>query len=162
MFNENQQLSMNERFASLTFVFVCLGILYLLIFVFLCRIHICILSVFVIIIIIFFALQPSYSWERRKEKSDHLEFIMMMVILSCSSQWLTEAAFVRTLCICVFWPCICILALLMLCSCSALALWSHISLQTNLVFHGELFLIIPSNISCIECIIANLSSFGSF
>ena len=54
----------------MTFVFVCLGILYLLIFVFLCRIPICILSVFVIIIIFFFALQPYYSWEQRKEKSD--------------------------------------------------------------------------------------------
>ena len=100
----------------MTFVFVWLGILYLLILVFLWRIPICISSVFVIIII-FFAPQPFYSWERRKEKSDHIEFIMMMVILSCSSQWLTEAAFGRTLCICVFWPCICILALLMLCSC---------------------------------------------
>ena len=78
----------------MTFVFVCLGILYLLIFVFLCRIPICILSVFVIIIIIFFALQPCYSWERRKEKSDHLEFIMMMVIFSCSSRgWLKFLAF---------------------------------------------------------------------
>ena len=38
-----------------------------------------------------------------------------MVILSCSSRWLTEAVFGRTLCICVFLPCICILALLLLC-----------------------------------------------
>ena len=43
--------------------------------------------------------------------------ILYLLILVFSSQWLTEAAFVRTLCICVFWPCICILALLMLCSC---------------------------------------------
>ena len=64
----------------------------------------------------------------RKEKSDHLEFILMMVILSCSSRWLTEAAFGRTLCICVFWPCICILALLLLCE--AIFLAAEIILNT--------------------------------
>ena len=64
----------------------------------------------------------------RKEKSDHLEFILMMVILSCSSRWLTEAAFGRTLCICVFWPCICILALLLLCE--AIFLAAEIILHT--------------------------------
>ena len=93
--------------------FVYLGILYLLIFVFLCRIFICILSV-CHNYHIFFLLNPvshMKTKERKIRSCFWLEFIMTMAILSCSSQWLTEAAFGRTLCICVCWPCICILAL---------------------------------------------------
>ena len=87
---------------------LCVWIFCICLFLYFCAGFLFLFYLFVIIII-FFPPRPCYSWERRKEKSD--QFIMMMVILSCSSQWLTEAAFGRTLCICVFWPCIFILAL---------------------------------------------------
>ena len=80
--------------------------------------------------------------------------IMMMVILSRSSQWLAEAAFGHTLCICVFSPCICILALF---SCSVKPYFF-----TKKFCIPWWIIIDPSMqhcIGCIECLIANLSSF---
>ena len=57
--------------------FVCLGILYLLIFVFLCRIPICILSV-CHSYHIFLPPQPCQSWKRRKKESNRNRYLFQI------------------------------------------------------------------------------------
>ena len=108
MNSENQQIPMNERFAFddicvfgyFVSAYFCAGFLFLF---------------YLFVIIIIFFSSSTLLFMRTKEREIiscfWLEFIMMMVILSCSSQWLTEDALGRTLCICLFFPCICILAL---------------------------------------------------
>ena len=96
---------MNERFA---FDDICICL-----FLYFCEGFLFLFYLFVIIIIFFSS--STLLFMRTKEREIiscfWLEFIMMMVILSCSSQWQTEDALGHTLCICVFFPCICILAL---------------------------------------------------
>ena len=77
-----------------------------------------------------------------------------MAILSCSSQWLTEAAFGRTLCICVFWPCICILALFF-CSVKPYFIRKKCCIPWWIIIDHSM----QHWIGSIECLIANLSSF---
>ena len=114
---------------------VCLFLYFYAIFLFL---------FYLFVKIIIFLSSSTLLFMRTKEREIRscfwLEFIMMMVILSCSSQWLTEDALGRTLCICVFFP---VFAFLLF----SFVLWSHISSQRNFVFHGELLLILPCNIA---------------
>ena len=84
----------------MTFVFLWLGILYLLIFEFLWRIPICISSVFVIINI-FFAPQPCYLWERRKEKSDY-GFIRIHYDNGCTFLFIWMKLHLGVLCVFVY------------------------------------------------------------
>ena len=108
--------------------FVYLGILYLLIFVFSCRIPICI---YLFVILSYFFSSSTVLFMKTKEReirsSFWLGFVVMMVILSCSSQWLTEDALGRTLCI---W---CILALY-LHSCSFLLFCEAIFLHKEILY----------------------------
>ena len=135
--------------------FVCLDILYLLIFVFLCRIPV---SIYLFVIIIIFFSSSTLLFMRTKEREIiscfWLEFIMMMVILSCSSQWLTEDALGRTLCICVFFPCICILALFF-CSLKPYFFTKKFCIPWWIIIDPSM----QHCIGCMECLIANLSSF---
>ena len=77
-----------------------------------------------------------------------------MVMLSGSSWSLTEAAFGRTLCICVFWPCICILALFF-CSVKPYFIRKKCCIPWWIIIDPSM----QHCIGCMECLIANLSSF---
>ena len=136
--------------------FVYLGILYLLIFVFLCRIPVCILSVCHNNHI--FLLLNSVSHENEGKRNQIMFLIRIFyddgntVLQASSSQWLTEAAFGRTLCICVFWPCICILALFF-CSVKPYFIRKKYCIPWWIIIDSSM----QHCIGSIECLIANLS-----
>ena len=80
---------------------LCVWIFCICLFLYFCAGFLFLFYLFAIIVIFFSS--STLLFMRTKEREIiscfWLEFIMMMVILSCSSQWLTEDALGRTLCI---------------------------------------------------------------
>ena len=142
---------MNERFA-----FQNILVFGYFVSAYFCARFLFVFYLFVMIIIFFSSLTllVMKTKEREIRSCFWLEFIMMMAILSCSSQWLTEAAFGRTLCICVFWPCICILALFF-CSVKPYFIRKKCCIPWWIIIDPSM----QHCIGSIECLIANLSSF---
>ena len=135
---------------------LCVWIFCICLFLYFCAGFLFLFYLFVIIIIFFSS--STLLFMRTKEREIiscfWLEFIMMMVILSCSSQWLTEDAVGRTLCICVFFPCICILALFF-CSLKPYFFTKKFCIPWWIIIDPSM----QHCIGCMECLIANLSSF---